>query len=475
MVALLLGLWGIRRQGTMWRDESVTYQVAHRSLPEIRNLLENIDIVHGLYYLLMKALFSIWDGGLITLRLPSVLAMAIAAACVALLGHQLAGPRAGLIAGSIFPLIPSIQQYAQEGRSYALVCALVALSTYLLVRTISRPSKQLWLAYTATLLIACLLHEFAVLALLAHGSTLFLARLPLALRRSWAMSAGAVVAGLSPLAVLSMRQSDQISWLGHPSWAQWSAFAAQAILGIICALVPTRATGSPVRLRTLALPLLTLPTAALLLASLHKPVYIDRYVLYSTIALALLAGSALDWLWRSDPLQRLLPAHGLRVTVAAISLTAILAALLPIHLHLRTPQSRKDNVTAVAETVQRAAAPGDGVLFMPARRREWAMSYPHEFRNVRDLALHQDPAASHSLQGTELPAQQIRSRILDTPRIVTLNDPAGQPLDMTAQEIAKRTTLRAFFQKCSTTRVTGAQITVYARPGHCGATSDAGR
>ncbi|MFD0427933.1 hypothetical protein ACFQ60_06165 [Streptomyces zhihengii] len=70
LAALALGLWGLTRQGTLWRDESVTYQVAHRSLPEIVDLLGGADAVHGLHYLAMHALFGVWDGGLLTLRLP---------------------------------------------------------------------------------------------------------------------------------------------------------------------------------------------------------------------------------------------------------------------------------------------------------------------------------------------------------------------------------------------------------------------
>ena len=70
------GLWGIERQDSMWRDESVTYQVAHRPLGELWGLLGHIDAVHGLYYLLMHTVFALWDGGLVALRLPSVLATA---------------------------------------------------------------------------------------------------------------------------------------------------------------------------------------------------------------------------------------------------------------------------------------------------------------------------------------------------------------------------------------------------------------
>lgn len=45
--ALVLGLWGLGRQGTMWRDEAVTYEMAHRGLTALWQTLPHFDAVHG--------------------------------------------------------------------------------------------------------------------------------------------------------------------------------------------------------------------------------------------------------------------------------------------------------------------------------------------------------------------------------------------------------------------------------------------
>ncbi|WP_171133981.1 hypothetical protein [Streptomyces sp. Z423-1] len=131
-----LGLWGIRRQNSMWGDEAVTWQLAQRSVPHIWRTAQHIDLVHALYYTLMQGVFAVFGDGLLTLRLPSVLAMSLAAAGVGLLGLRLAAP-GGLLAGLVFPLIPQVQRYTQEGRSYAMVCALVTWSTVLLLAAAS--------------------------------------------------------------------------------------------------------------------------------------------------------------------------------------------------------------------------------------------------------------------------------------------------------------------------------------------------
>ncbi|MGG2462421.1 hypothetical protein ACO0M4_21820 [Streptomyces sp. RGM 3693] len=513
---LFLGAWGIRRQDAIWRDEAVTYDMAHRSLPDLGATLLHADVVHGLYYALMHCWFAFYDatlgdtlGAVIGLRLPSVVAMTAAAAGVALLGQRLVGPRAGLCAGLTFALVPVVQQYAQEGRSYAMVCALVVWASYLLVLAVRpspdlpraldsspslhvdraggppcagetpspstapppdphrggtsrpRPRRALWWGYTALLLLACLLHEFASLALPAHGAAVVLARLPRRVRRAWLLAAGTVLAVLAPIAVFSTRQSAQISWLMWPDPIQLLTFAVLAVLGVLCARVPVRSRG-PIGLRALGIPLLLLPTVLLLLLSNVEPAYVDRYVLYYVVGFALVAGAASARLLR--PAGAAGQTRGRRLRrLAAVAL--VLIALLPVDVHLRSPDSRVDDVTAVAQAVRQLSEPGDGLLFTPSRRRIWRATRPHDFRGLHDLALDKSPVASHTLYGTERSGDEIRDRMLASRRIVVAGDPAGQPADDSDQEIAKRATLRSAFAVCRSTEVRGARITLYVRVG----------
>jgi mannosyltransferase len=108
---IALGLWGLSRQDSVWRDEAATWQVAQRSTAEIWHMLGNVDVVPGCYYLLMHVLFDCFGPSTTTLRLPSVLATGIAAACVAVIGHRLAGVWAGLAGGMAFGLLPAVQFY----------------------------------------------------------------------------------------------------------------------------------------------------------------------------------------------------------------------------------------------------------------------------------------------------------------------------------------------------------------------------
>ncbi|MGW6742400.1 glycosyltransferase family 39 protein [Streptomyces sp. NPDC055025] len=479
--AFALGMWGITREGTMWRDESVTYQVAHRSLPEIWRLLRHADAVHGLYYFFMHALYGVWDGGLLTLRIPSVLSIAVAAAFVGLIGRRLAGVRAGVLGGTVFALVPDIQMYAQEGRSYAMVCALVACSTYLLVRSLDSSSGMCWALYALVNLTAVWLHEFAVLALLAHGVSVAVTRPGPRNGRSWSIAAALAFAGSLPLILFSMGQSDQVSWIGWPKAAEWGEIAAWILVSLAAAgYLGSGSKGSSsghTAVRRVGLPLAVLPTAVLLLGSLREPMYVDRYALFTNVGIALLLGTALDRLSASDRLSA--PSrrtgtdggHGTAVAhrptahVAAMAaLFAVLALVLaPVSWQLRKPESRKDDLTAIAKAVEEVSADGDGVIFTPARRREWKLSATGRFGALDDLALEETPAVSGSLQGEEMSAALVRARMLSVPRIVVLSDPSGEPEDAVAREVVKRAVLRTYFHVCARERVRGAQITLYAR------------
>lgn len=435
----------------MWRDESVTYRLAQRPLRENWALLHHIDAVHGLYYLLMHAEFAVLGVGLTALRLPSVAATVATTAAVTAIGSRLAGSRTGVLAGTFYTLLPVTQQYAQEGRSYALVCALVTWATYALVVALTADSRAAWASYALLLALAGWLNLFAVLALPAHGITAWRTR-----ERRWYAAAGAVLIAVLPLAAVARGQAGrQLGWLAHPGPAAWEHFGTVAAAGLALACYARSRA-----LANLAVPLLVVPPALLLTVSLVKPWYLERYVLYALPGLALLAAAAADRHLASRARIRTIRAYA----PACLAALAAVAVLLPWSLDVRTPQSRKDDVFAVARAVQTAQLPGDAVLFMPSRRREWLLASPAVYRRLNDVALARTPTASHTLQGLELPAPALRTRMLATRRVIALT---GRPLDPFPQEAVKRQVLARYFQVCDRRGVLGARVIVYARAGYC--------
>ncbi|MGP3951447.1 glycosyltransferase family 39 protein [Streptomyces sp. 7N604] len=445
----------------------MTYQVAHRSWHETLDLLQNIDAVHGLYYAIMHVVFLGGGDGLTTLRLPSVVGIATATAGVAAIGFRLEGARTGALSASVFAVLPVIQQYGQEGRSYALVTAGVVWASYFFVRALQIGAWTSWIAYAATLVIASWLHEFAALIILPHALVTFVRPAVRPMLRAAVISFAIVGVAVAPLALFSQAQAQQqLSWLGRPSAAVWLQFAAITAVGWACLrylrYLRSQDAQDPVGLAQLAFTTLAVPPAFLMVVSLIKPWYLERYVVYSMSGFALLMGSSIHHVWMG--MGRARPrAIARRYGLASLAIAAGVAVLVPWSLLIRSPESRKDDTVAIAAAVRDVAQQGDGVLFMPSRRREWMLSWPTTYRLVDDIALAHSPQSSGTLQGLERGPASIRRDILSKQRIVALTDPAGQPLDQTPQERIKRQVLRKYYQECSRQVVRGAQVVLYAK------------
>ncbi|MEW2129010.1 hypothetical protein AB0898_01065 [Streptomyces sp. NPDC005435] len=455
-----LGLWGLPRRHSLWRDEAATWQVALRDTADIWHMLGQVDAVHGLYYLLMHALFTCFGPGTTTLRLPSVLAMAVAAACVTAIGARLAGRWAGLGAGLALGLLPAVQSYLQEGRPYALVAAGAGVSTLLLVTQLTgRPGTARWTAYGATVLLCGLLNWLSLLVLPAHALTLALSRAGRGTWVRWAAASSAAVAGIAPLVLFSRGQSAQISWIPPLTWHMLIGPAVLVGVGCLGALAD-RARPARLSLAAVGLPLLAVPQLGLVLLSLAKPLFLDRYVLFSHLGLALLVGGGLGAAVRAvrPRFPRAAP------WVLPVALAVAVAALLPYSLAKRAPASRVDDVFAVAGRVERLKRDGNAVLFVPAARRDTALVSPGAFTGLRDIALAEGPVESGTLKGVEAGPGRIRDAMLRETRILLVTDAPEVARPVSGlRDRAKRDVLARYFTPVADASVRGRRVTVYER------------
>ncbi len=463
LLALGLGLWGITREHSMWRDEAATWQAAHRSLGELAHMVGQADVVHGLYYALMHGVFALFGDSLLTLRLPSVLAAATACGLTGLLGTRLAGHRVGMGAGLALAVVPAVQEQAQEGRSYALVLALVVLETWLFVEILARRGSWRWTWYAGTALFAAWLHWFSLLALVAHGVTLVCVRPGRAQWTRWGLAAAGAVVGTLPVILTSRTQVALVSWIAPLGWSTVLGMSGIIAFAALCARLSRGGPaggahhdgpGPGVSLAAVALPLCAVPQLSLALVSLVQPLYLTRYVLFTYVGLALLIGALLGTLGTRlrTPARVLLPA-----TVALA-----LLVLLPLELRLRTVGSRVDDVLTAATTVGRVRGSADGVLYVPAAHRDTALVSPGEFAGLRDLALAQSPVESGTLKGVEATPQAIERAMLGARRIVLVTDP-GPQRSPSVRDLTKQRVLAERFTLRSDVVERGRRISVYER------------
>jgi mannosyltransferase len=448
LVMAVLGVWGLERDSSMGNDEVATRWAALLPLHQLAHLVNNVDAVHGLYYLLMHGWVAVGTSPAV-LRIPSVISMVVAAGLVAILARHLTGSGwAALFAGLIMALTPTITYYAQTARSYALVYLCVVGATLLLLRALraehdGRPVVWPWVGYGALMLLAGYLNEMALLALIAHGVTVLLARYGRPAFVHWAVAAVLAAVLVLPLAVLSAREDAAVAWIPRPGPGAvrvlfhdyFGASTGLAVLLFLCAVLavlPGRGQGpwperpeGPGRpwwrrgglsVQSVGAPLLVLPGLVLGLESLvAHPLYVDRYVLYGQAGAALLAGAGAYRAGRWLAGRVHWPA--LAWVVGAVVCVLALVLQLGPQQRVRTPQSRLYDFGGPSRYVAAHAHQGDGVLFFSAFFRKARLGYPADFHQVSDFAMAVSPEQAGNFQGTDKPFGLVRPLMLARQRI----------------------------------------------------------
>ncbi|MBC6467512.1 glycosyltransferase family 39 protein [Actinomadura alba] len=415
LVTLAVTVWGIGGP-SYWRDESVSVAAAHGSLADLRLFLRDTDAVHAFYYLLLRPVTALGTSEMIT-RMPSVVAAALAAAGIAVLGRRLYSAAAGLFGGLMYAVLPVVSRYAQEVRQYALVSAGAVLATYVLVRALerSRPPLVLYAAYGGVLALLGWLHLYSLFLVAAHGVTVLMWR-GRAHLLGWACGVGAAVALAAPLALMAYGQQAQVAWLSPPGISVPMDFGLEVagtvpalLLLLLLAVIGVAGPRGRIEYIAVVVPWLIVPFTLAVTISRIQPVYHPRYLLHCVCALALVAGVGLAYLAERLP--------GWTRTAVPIVALAVLAVLsLPAQLAIREPTARPDNLRALATVLGGKAEPGDAVLYVPAYRRIFATAYEDAFDRL-------DAETLHGQGLTDLPTGDLRAALADERRIWVVEIP----------------------------------------------------
>jgi mannosyltransferase len=493
---------------SLWRDEAATISGSQRSLSAIIAMLQNQDAVHGPYYVLMHAVIAAGGISATTLRLPSLIAMCLAAGLTAALGRRLAqssglpGAHAvGLLAGLALTAVPLTTRYAQEARPYALATLFVVLATYALVRAVASGRRTWWLLYAAAVLLAGMASLFAALIVVAHAASLWWARgsrdregpevtapsragdppdLPgVAGWRHWLAACLAAGILLAPMAYLSAGQTSQLSWVRRPDLSTMASLirdfagrtalipviAVLAVLGCAAASGLRRREG--LTLAVITLPWLVLPPVLLIVVSFVQPFYVERYVLFCLPGLSLLSSAGLIWLAvltrRAVAGRGLGPrrANLLAVLPSAALVLVIIAALIGPQAAIRQVSARADNLRGVSKVIAAHERPGDAILYLPQDAELVGVAYPAAFRPLRDIGLAEGPVASATLRGLPAAPQAIAARLNSVRRLWTVE--WANPLSSSIAAPAGLTRLLAGLHLIDRWRIQSVVLSLYTR------------
>ena len=290
----LLGAIGLGRP-SLWTDELATWGMAVTPWSEFWPILRYVDAVLAPYYVLMHAWVDVFGDSDVSLRTPSILAMVAAAALIGAIGNRLSGRSAGLLAGVVFALLASTSRFAAEVRPYAFAVLVACAATWLLLYAWERPTFLRWATYALAIAMLGWLHLVAILLVVAHAWTV--ARVeasesggPL---RSQPVPAWPPVSPLPSTACDSASRSPTF----RRSASTPSPLYGEVLFGslaIAILLVLLGLFSLPLRFPSAVfVSWAVVPAIGLVAVSLVLPMFLPRYLVYTTPGWALVAGITL--------------------------------------------------------------------------------------------------------------------------------------------------------------------------------------
>lgn len=326
LVLALLGGWLVAQRYGFWYDELYTAEVAPLPLDRLFHAFVRGDGTIAYlrdappsynfpYYVVAHLWLALTPFGPdeVGLRLLSLVAMTAAAAVFTVAVARLSDRRTGLVAGLVLATNPFVVAYSAEARGYALALLAVALAALGLARWLDGGS--LWL-YALGAAAAGLFHWFALLVPVAF----VVAAVVLRRRRAMPVVVVTAVAALPALAVVATALANGVGGSGA-EWIRgvglavprlavrsWVAGSWLLLVPVLVAVTAGVARGERT-VRTVALSWVVVPVAAVTLAELVRPVYVDRYLLPALVGLAVLCAlgvAACPPKWRTAALAGLL-------------------------------------------------------------------------------------------------------------------------------------------------------------------------
>ncbi|MEV0267909.1 glycosyltransferase family 39 protein [Hamadaea sp. NPDC050747] len=370
LATLVIGAVALGNPG-LWTDELATWGMATtHDWSQFWWVLRYVDAVLAPYYVFTHEWVRLFGDSDLSLRTPSLLAMAASAGLIGALGRRLSGSATGLIGGLVFAVLPSTSRFAAEARPYALTVLAATAATYLLVSACRQPSAIRWIGYAAAISVLGLLNVVGLLLLAGHAWVLMAWH-----RRQWwrfGLAAGVGLAMCVPLLMFGTRQSHQVSYIPPVSFATFGDYSTVLFGGTALSLlvIGIGLFGLPLRWPSAVFAgWAIVPVLALIVVSFVMPMFLPRYLLFTTPGWALLAGAAL---------ARVRP----RWAGSVVLVVALLG--LPVQAQIRSAGGHEQATAEMAAVIAANVRPGDAIVY--------ADDEPVGSWTARDAVAHYVPA-----------------------------------------------------------------------------------
>jgi mannosyltransferase len=366
-------------QASIWHDEGYTLMLAPDGPLEI--LARTARDVHPpLYYLALHYWLQAFGTSELAARSLSAVLMLGTIVVGYFLVKRLFDERTARLAAVFLTLGPFLVRYSQEARMYGMVAFLLTLATFWVVRIVQerKPVDYVW--YTLTLAAALYTHYYAIFIIPVHWLYMLTVSLGPKWRwrpghgvldwRWWTANIGALAlfAPWLPVAYAQFTRVQSAFWIPAPSVhtilgtiAQFLTFTDMgqipfalllllfaAVTGLILAAL--WAHQAKWRELMLLISFASFGPLAVLVLSLKRPIYVDRYFVFAAAAFYMLLAVMVYFVW---PWSKQL---WLRKATIAVLVVTFLIGISNVY-NQATHQMRY-----IGELVSQAYRPGDEIV-----------------------------------------------------------------------------------------------------------------
>jgi uncharacterized membrane protein len=307
---------------TLWLDEAFSWWMARHDLSSLIAWIIYIDHHPPLYYLLLHGWMAWFGDGPSALRSLSALTSTLAIPFYAVAAHKLAGARVATVAALLLVISPFHLRYAQEARMYGVLTLAVALLLFALAYLLTMQNgvrrRHWWVLLTVAEAAAMLTHNTATV-LIPLALNVAIGGLWLAQRHGWVAEAWSGLAQphfwrvwilsqvgalllWSPWALAFVHQAQVVDgdfWIAPPDmWTVWLALGSLTFaylpqwlpgrdywtwLGVALVLWGIWQWRRQPALTWVLLVLWLMPPLVELLASLRRPIFYDRTLIWTSL------------------------------------------------------------------------------------------------------------------------------------------------------------------------------------------------
>lgn len=320
VVAAALSLWiGLRQ--SVWFDEAYSIMVAKRSVSEIVRL-SALDTHPPLYYLVLKIWANVFGWSELALRSLSVIFYGASIAVAGCFIKRHFNARAAIYVLTMLLLAPLLMRYGFEIRMYAMASLIGVAATVMLVRAHSSKRWTDWLIYGALVALGMYTLYYLALLWLAHLAWLVAMDAGKLRKSSWKecrwigayafslllflpwlssflkqVGNGALAPIGQPMNLEQLVGIVSFNTIYQPLW-QLGVIASVLVVGAI--FLVARSINKSLQIKKINRNILLLlacyivvPIVVLMLISLVKSMYVERYLAHVAIGLVMLVGASL--------------------------------------------------------------------------------------------------------------------------------------------------------------------------------------